>query len=29
VSARYVRLTVTGSSYNGGSVYELQVYGGS
>jgi chitodextrinase len=28
VSARYVRLTITGSSYNGGSVYELQAYGG-
>ncbi|WP_329373613.1 discoidin domain-containing protein [Streptomyces sp. NBC_00669] len=24
---RYVRLTVTGSNYNGGSIYELQVYG--
>jgi hypothetical protein len=28
VSARFLRLTVTGSSYNGGSVYELQAYGG-
>ena len=28
VNARYVRLTVTGSNFNGGSVYELQVYGG-
>ncbi|ERK73500.1 discoidin domain-containing protein [Leifsonia aquatica] len=28
VDARYVRLTVTGSSGNGGSIYELQVYGG-
>ncbi|WP_277040587.1 discoidin domain-containing protein [Actinacidiphila oryziradicis] len=28
VSARYVRLTITGSSYNGGSIYELQAYGG-
>jgi chitodextrinase len=28
VQARYVRLTVTGSNYNGGSLYELQVYGG-
>jgi chitodextrinase len=28
VDARYVRLTVTGSNYNGGSIYELQVYGG-
>ena len=28
VSARYLRLTVTGSSYNGGSIYELQAYGG-
>ena len=27
VAARYVRLTVTGSNYNGGSIYELQVYG--
>ncbi|KOG60488.1 carbohydrate-binding protein [Streptomyces antibioticus] len=27
VHGRYVRLTVTGSSFNGGSVYELQVYG--
>ncbi|WP_405923890.1 discoidin domain-containing protein [Streptomyces sp. NBC_00035] len=27
VTARYLRLTVTGSSYNGGSVYEIQVYG--
>ncbi|MFD5077196.1 discoidin domain-containing protein [Streptomyces sp. NPDC058371] len=27
VTARYLRLTVTGSSGNGGSVYELQVYG--
>ncbi|MEV7680541.1 discoidin domain-containing protein [Streptomyces sp. NPDC088341] len=27
VTARYVRLTVTGSSWNGGSVYGLQVYG--
>ncbi|MEU0965379.1 discoidin domain-containing protein [Streptomyces sp. NPDC005917] len=28
VTARYLRLTVTGSSWNGGSVYELQAYGG-
>ncbi|MFF4974471.1 discoidin domain-containing protein [Streptomyces sp. NPDC001083] len=28
VTARYLRLTVTGSSWNGGSIYELQVYGG-
>ena len=28
VNARYVRLTVTGSNNNGGSIYELQVYGG-
>jgi chitodextrinase len=28
VSARYLRLTITGSSYNGGSIYELQAYGG-
>jgi len=28
VNARYVRLTVTGSNFNGGSIYELQVYGG-
>jgi chitodextrinase len=28
VQARYVRLTVTGSDWNGGSLYELQVYGG-
>ncbi|MFC4031569.1 discoidin domain-containing protein [Streptomyces polygonati] len=28
VPARYLRLTVTGSSFNGGSVYELQAYGG-
>jgi hypothetical protein len=28
VSARYVRLTVTGSNFNGGSIYELQIYGG-
>jgi chitodextrinase len=28
VSARYLRLTVTGSSFNGGSIYELQAYGG-
>ncbi|MFD4411519.1 discoidin domain-containing protein [Streptomyces sp. NPDC058476] len=27
VTARYLRLTVTGSSWNGGSVYELQAYG--
>jgi chitodextrinase len=27
VVGRYVRLTVTGSNYNGGSIYELQVYG--
>jgi hypothetical protein len=27
VTARYLRLTVTGSSGNGGSIYELQVYG--
>jgi hypothetical protein len=26
VVGRYVRLTVTGSNYNGGSIYELQVY---
>ena len=29
VSARYLRLTVTGSNYNGGSIYEIQAYGGS
>jgi hypothetical protein len=29
VSARYLRLTITGSSNNGGSIYELQAYGGS
>ncbi|WP_246144860.1 discoidin domain-containing protein [Actinacidiphila oryziradicis] len=29
VSARYLRLTITGSNYNGGSIYELQAYGGS
>ena len=28
VSARYVRLTVTDSNWNGGSIYELQIYGG-
>jgi chitodextrinase len=28
VDARFVRLTVTNSSGNGGSLYELQVYGG-
>ncbi|MDT7726329.1 MAG: hypothetical protein QOI21_2905 [Actinomycetota bacterium] len=28
VQARYVRLTVTGSNYNGGSIYEIQIYGG-
>jgi chitodextrinase len=28
VDARYVRLTVTNSNWNGGSIYELQVYGG-
>ncbi|MFI1791012.1 discoidin domain-containing protein [Streptomyces olivaceoviridis] len=28
VTARYLRLTITGSSWNGGSVYELQAYGG-
>ncbi|MFF4750385.1 discoidin domain-containing protein [Streptomyces sp. NPDC002514] len=28
VDARYLRLTVTGSSWNGGSVYELRAYGG-
>jgi chitodextrinase len=28
VDARYVRLTITNSSGNGGSIYELQVYGG-
>jgi hypothetical protein len=28
VNARYVRQTVTNSSGNGGSIYELQVYGG-
>ncbi|MFE7123429.1 discoidin domain-containing protein [Streptomyces sp. NPDC057617] len=27
VTARYLRLTVTGSSWNGGSIYELQAYG--
>ncbi|MFF2433341.1 discoidin domain-containing protein [Streptomyces sp. NPDC058107] len=27
VTARYLRLTVTGSSWNGGSIYELQGYG--
>ncbi|MFI6098090.1 discoidin domain-containing protein [Lentzea sp. NPDC051213] len=27
VAARYVRLTVTGSNWNGGSIYELEVYG--
>ncbi|MER5664010.1 discoidin domain-containing protein [Streptomyces mirabilis] len=26
VTARYLRLTVTGSSWNGGSIYELQAY---
>ncbi|MEU3983596.1 discoidin domain-containing protein [Streptomyces sp. NPDC026672] len=28
VDARYLRLTVTGSSFSGGSIYELQAYGG-
>ena len=28
VQARYVKLTVTGSNFNGGSIYELQIYGG-
>ncbi|WP_200949531.1 discoidin domain-containing protein [Leifsonia sp. Root227] len=28
VDSRYVRLTVTNSNWNGGSIYELQVYGG-
>jgi hypothetical protein len=28
VSGRYLRLTVTGSSGNGGSIYEIQAYGG-
>lgn len=28
VAGRFVRLTVTDSSWNGGSIYELQVYGG-
>ncbi|WP_330175976.1 discoidin domain-containing protein [Streptomyces sp. NBC_01498] len=28
VTARHLRLTVTGSSWNGGSIYELKVYGG-
>jgi hypothetical protein len=28
VSARYVRLTITGSNFNGGSVFEFQAYGG-
>ncbi|XUL86247.1 discoidin domain-containing protein [Streptomyces galilaeus] len=28
VTARYLRLTVTGSSGNGGSIYALQAYGG-
>jgi hypothetical protein len=28
VSARYLRLTITGSSWNGGSIYEIQAYGG-
>ncbi|MGW1541690.1 discoidin domain-containing protein [Streptomyces sp. NPDC002309] len=27
VTARHLRLTVTGSSWNGGSIYELQAYG--
>ncbi|MFD9332224.1 discoidin domain-containing protein [Streptomyces sp. NPDC060065] len=27
VTARYLRLTVTGSSWNGGSIWELQAYG--
>jgi hypothetical protein len=27
VTARYLRLTVTGSSWNGGSIYEFQAYG--
>ncbi|MEV6286007.1 discoidin domain-containing protein [Kribbella sp. NPDC051770] len=29
VQARHVRLTVTGSNFNGGSIYELRIYGGS
>jgi chitodextrinase len=29
VQARYVRLTVTNSNWNGGSIYELRIYGGS
>jgi hypothetical protein len=28
VDVRYLRLTVTGSNFNGGSIYELQIYGG-
>jgi hypothetical protein len=28
VAARYLRLTVTGSNFSGGSIYELQAYGG-
>ncbi|HEV7974859.1 MAG TPA: discoidin domain-containing protein [Amycolatopsis sp.] len=28
VQVRYVRLTVTGSNFNGGSIYEIQIYGG-
>ncbi|MFD9739849.1 discoidin domain-containing protein [Umezawaea sp. NPDC059074] len=28
VQARYLRLTVTGSNFNGGSLYEIQAYGG-
>jgi len=28
VDARYLRLTITGSNFNGGSIYELQAYGG-
>ena len=27
ITGRYVRLTITGSNYNGGSLYELEVYG--
>ncbi len=27
VAGRFVRLTVTGSSWNGGSIYDFQVYG--
>ncbi|SCE25487.1 discoidin domain-containing protein, partial [Streptomyces sp. DfronAA-171] len=28
VEARYLRLTVTGSSGNGGSIHEIRAYGG-